>query len=357
MGLISKLLFFFVTFLLLAESFFYPGIIAHYFLVLPIVVVVGAWIIIGILKFKSLLIEKPNHYLVLTIGTLVLYFFSLFLQQLNVFLYPTFTLQYLHLHALPLEMVAWFWLGVLVIYFRVDWFKKLHPLSSFLLPFLLLVFLMIIQHNYAHEIFNKLKKEDGLFEYLTFAAYLIGSGFSLAILKNIWSKWRSSWMSWPLLFGFLVVAVVFFFIAGEEISWGQRIFNIATPQDYAAVNTQQEITIHNHNDVINYVYYAYLYLSLLISLAWLPVKLTIAGGKRFGVNWLYRLGEWMRWVAPRWWMVSWFLPMIVYVPLRETFGYIRYGQWEEMSEMFLSVGLVVYLWWTYRRSKLVKQLI
>lgn len=43
----------------------------------------------------------------------------------------------------------------------------------------------------------------------------------------------------------LVVAVGTFFLAGEEISWGQRVFAFITPAELAAVNLQQELNVHN----------------------------------------------------------------------------------------------------------------
>lgn len=43
----------------------------------------------------------------------------------------------------------------------------------------------------------------------------------------------------------LGLAVVFFFGAGEEISWGQRVFNIQTPEVLHEINAQDEITVHN----------------------------------------------------------------------------------------------------------------
>ena len=44
---------------------------------------------------------------------------------------------------------------------------------------------------------------------------------------------------------FLGLAFLFFFAAGEEISWGQRIFHIQTPESLSQVNNQDEITVHN----------------------------------------------------------------------------------------------------------------
>jgi hypothetical protein len=43
----------------------------------------------------------------------------------------------------------------------------------------------------------------------------------------------------------ITLAVLFFVAAGEEISWGQRIFNIETPESIKQVNVQEELTIHN----------------------------------------------------------------------------------------------------------------
>lgn len=44
---------------------------------------------------------------------------------------------------------------------------------------------------------------------------------------------------------FLALAFLFFFAAGEEISWGQRIFHVQTPEPLRQVNNQGEITVHN----------------------------------------------------------------------------------------------------------------
>ena len=43
----------------------------------------------------------------------------------------------------------------------------------------------------------------------------------------------------------LGLAALFFFAAGEEISWGQRIFHIQTPESLRQINNQGEITVHN----------------------------------------------------------------------------------------------------------------
>ncbi|NND35224.1 MAG: hypothetical protein HKN76_21735 [Saprospiraceae bacterium] len=44
---------------------------------------------------------------------------------------------------------------------------------------------------------------------------------------------------------FLLLGLFFFVCMGEEISWGQRIFNVETPDILVNLNYQEEINLHN----------------------------------------------------------------------------------------------------------------
>ena len=44
---------------------------------------------------------------------------------------------------------------------------------------------------------------------------------------------------------YLGMALIFFFGAGEEISWGQRILGFQTPESLSQVNKQEEFNLHN----------------------------------------------------------------------------------------------------------------
>ena len=44
---------------------------------------------------------------------------------------------------------------------------------------------------------------------------------------------------------YILTGVAFFFAAGEEISWGQRIFGFDTPDSFMDLNRQHEFNIHN----------------------------------------------------------------------------------------------------------------
>lgn len=94
------------------------------------------------------------------------------------------------------------------------------------------------------EVVEFFVNEDHLFENLTAVYFLITSGllvYSFFKLRPIVNKK----MYYVKKLALLGMAFLFFFAAGEEISWGQRIFNIQTPEQVREVNVQQEITIHN----------------------------------------------------------------------------------------------------------------
>ena len=84
--------------------------------------------------------------------------------------------------------------------------------------------------------------EDKLIEYVGGLALLIGSlAFLLCFLRTRKDP------SYTLVkrTAFLLLAITFFFGAGEEISWGQRVFGLDTPDSIAETNKQGELNFHN----------------------------------------------------------------------------------------------------------------
>jgi hypothetical protein len=88
--------------------------------------------------------------------------------------------------------------------------------------------------------------EDGPFEnfqfVLVFAAFAVGA-YILAKMPPRNTPWLLGWISLATL-GCL-------FIAGEEISWGQRIIGWATPEGWADINTHKETNLHNLSGLLN----------------------------------------------------------------------------------------------------------
>ena len=87
--------------------------------------------------------------------------------------------------------------------------------------------------------------EDHYFELVGATSLLVTSilffyGFRLAR-----KKLDKNWASLVKQLVYLGLAALFFFGAGEEISWGQRILGFGTPQSLSQVNRQQEFNLHN----------------------------------------------------------------------------------------------------------------
>jgi hypothetical protein len=117
-----------------------------------------------------------------------------------------------------------------------------------LLIFLLITFILTIHGIFF--IFGKntilsLTHEDGLIENFG-ALSLLGASicFLICFLRDkrgndfFIRKFKKN------IF-FILLAILMFFGFGEEISWGQRIFNFKTPKKIEMINMQKELTMHN----------------------------------------------------------------------------------------------------------------
>lgn len=102
--------------------------------------------------------------------------------------------------------------------------------------------------------FSLVVAEDHFAEYATSVCFGL-AGIILLALSLLRAKKlrRLIWM---------LIGVVAIIIAGEEISWGQRIFYVGTPDVLAKYNVQNELTLHNL-DVIESSY-SHIFLSYLI---------------------------------------------------------------------------------------------
>ena len=101
------------------------------------------------------------------------------------------------------------------------------------------VILAVAYLYFAHPvIYVSLIAEDNWGEFSTFAALMISSYLFAAQFFFSDIKKQNFW--------YLLLAVGTFLIAMEEISWGQRILSISTPEFLRQVNFQGEIGFHKH---------------------------------------------------------------------------------------------------------------
>ncbi|MBT0767423.1 hypothetical protein KIH74_00720 [Kineosporia sp. J2-2] len=184
--------------------------------------------------------------------------------------------------------------------------------------------------------YDKMLEEDfpvewGQFACCVFVSVVAGMTVPQAVRNRQWA-----------LAGLLLTAVLgWFFLAGEEISWGQRVFGIATPDGFEG-NHQAETNLHNFDTGFD-PERLFENLQLLISLAMLGLALYGRLGRP-------RPGSFLRIVSPPLFTVPLFLSLPGYrvfrlfVPGEVNFA-VRLQEWAEFCEYAgLTVAVVcVYL--------------
>lgn len=89
-------------------------------------------------------------------------------------------------------------------------------------------------------LFERWMQEDAWVEWSTFFAYVMaGLGCARLALGRDGGRARWTRLGWLLLGGFCWA------VAGEEISWGQRLFAFKPPDLFLEKNFQQELNLHN----------------------------------------------------------------------------------------------------------------
>ena len=65
--------------------------------------------------------------------------------------------------------------------------------------------------------------------------------FTATLIGSLLLVWRKN----PNRLFFTLLALACFYVVGEEISWGQRLFSFASPEFFQQYNLQQEVNLHN----------------------------------------------------------------------------------------------------------------
>lgn len=112
--------------------------------------------------------------------------------------------------------------------------------SFWVVPLLTIIFLGLFWG--APRLTDILAKEDGWVETLT-ALFFLGTAVAWFVKARQQLKRRDYWQ----MAGALILGLVLFVFAMEEISWTQRIIGSETTGFFATHNQQGEINLHNFN--------------------------------------------------------------------------------------------------------------
>jgi hypothetical protein len=188
-------------------------------------------------------------------------------------------------------------------------------------------------------LFHFLTAEDRVLEWGQFAGYAVGVVFGLAAAVLLFRSERRFAAAF-----YLLVALGCLFVAGEEISWGQRIFGLETPQTLEEINRQEEITVHNVTSIEGLFKLGELIVGLAAS-----VGVWILFWKRSG-----NLSERERIFVPPLFLTSVFFGIFVFRLFRfvvysgQKHTVIEYTEWPEFC---LALGLAVMTVLVWRRLR------
>lgn len=120
--------------------------------------------------------------------------------------------------------------------------KRYGFMSQFgkVLTFLLIFFgiSIFVMSMVSISSYKNLIKEDGIIEYISAFFWLLAA---IMIALTIFLRIKNYYF----LLTYFFLLIFFVVCGGEEISWGQRIFNFKGPSVIIEINKQQETNIHN----------------------------------------------------------------------------------------------------------------
>ncbi len=97
---------------------------------------------------------------------------------------------------------------------------------------------MILLAGTSKDGWSQLAQEDGVVEWATFAAFVTAAGWLALAVRRVSPSW---WFKGACL----LLAMFCLVVAGEEISWGQRLLGFKPPDVFLERNFQQELNLHN----------------------------------------------------------------------------------------------------------------
>ena len=212
--------------------------------------------------------------------------------------------------------------------------KKNWKIILFVTPPITLATALMIR-SWPFDYFLQLVKEDHLVENTQFFVLLAGSIFAF-LSANLFLKRKDNLLT--LLF--FLVGIGLFFIAGDEISWGQRLIGLTTPEKLEAANVQGEITFHNLSSINALVPIGYILIGFLGTTLWLliPFLSKIIPQK------------YLTFLVPQWYLSGFFFTGFVF-NLYFILGNHNMGEWSEPAELMLYGGISIWVTLIYLQLK------
>jgi hypothetical protein len=208
--------------------------------------------------------------------------------------------------------------------------SKIISIVLFILPIILLLLLLLLA-KYNYPIYQSIGMEDGLLEWLQFIFFISSS--ILALLISF--KLRKNKKLISIIF--LILALGLIFVAFEEISWGQRIFNWETNEKFQE-NIQQETNIHNLTIFHNTIGLIYLAICAYATLGWILLKF----------NFNKTIKTFLQYFIIPPFLIFYFLPLCI-----NAFYFVFFAPQDyEVTEFLMSLGFFIFFLFKYKAVKI-----
>ncbi len=196
----------------------------------------------------------------------------------------------------------------------------------------LLIVASLVLYLVDRELYLSLSFEDFVVEWATAIVLVLAAVVSWRIARQTKGTGSRRYLF------FAVLGVLLFMAAFEEISWGQRIFGIATPDFWSLHNDQHELNLHNTFQTLTGLRTRIVVgIGLLCYGGILPLAMRLPGVARL----VARLSVP---VPPLWLAPSFILafPLMLDLPS---------GQSEEYGELFNGLCLLILVWSWHSRKR------
>ncbi|NJK49632.1 hypothetical protein HC931_17080 [Candidatus Gracilibacteria bacterium] len=203
---------------------------------------------------------------------------------------------------------------------------------------LLVVVILKLILGYENSSYERMMGEGGFVEYGTTLTYILAFAFSLPI-GNYFIKQKQN------LLGviYYLLAILFLFIALEEVSWGQTFFKWETPDFLEEVNVQQETSLHN------LVWFHYSLRDAIIVVSFL-------GGVSWWLASLFKLThkfkQFIKYLIPDWYLSSFFIVSFILSAILKFQDILTFfiSKDQEFAELILSLGFLLFVLTNYFRQ-------
>lgn len=244
------------------------------------------------------------------------------LPFVDYFTYTNFSYSRLFINFQQMSFIALGSILVSILNSDLSWLKG-HIRFLIFLSAPIFIFSLLIIRLWPNDVFMRMVKEDSLVENSQFLVLIAAGVF--AFFKSL----KLIGISKIIAGLYLIASLGLFFVAGDEISWGQRIFDISTPANFLESNAQGETNIHNLSAINNLNGIFYILIGFYGAFSWLITR--NMSDKKF-----------LTYFSPPWYLSSFFFAGFIYNFVAVILMFGSFGEWSEVAELMLYSGTLLF---------------